>query len=682
MKLTSILFSSAKIQIILLLFVPLTTLFSQNLVPNWSFEQYSACPTGFTQIANAIGWYPSYVDNCCSYQVEYLNACGTSGFQVPSNVWGNHAASTGVAYMSQVTMAPSVTTNYRENIYAKLISPLVPGEKYYVSMRVVSATDCQNTTNNDGIKFSTNSYFSVNNIAAVHSTTVITDQVNWTTISGCYVADSAYTYIGVGNFFDDAHTTITTSCLGCSNQYPGYYVDDISVIPMTIGGNTAICAGDTSILTASGGSSYLWSNGNTTSSISVTPATTTIYSVTVINSSCNWDTSIVVTPAGGVNAGISKDTSICSGSNIILTATGGTTYIWNTGATTSSISVSPTSNSTYTVIVSAGKNCKDTTIQTQVNINPPGRGITISGNNPLCSNGGSDTLIVHGATTYLWSTGSTASTIIVTPGQDSTYSVITNNGGCNWDTSINVMATGSINANITKDMSVCPDSRVTLDAKGGNSYLWSTGATTSSINVSPASTTTYSVTVGAEKDCKDTTLATIVTVYSAGTINLCCSSSIQLGDSVMLKTTSSGNYIWLPTGTSMCDTCSSIYVKPSETTTYLIQTTTNQGCILRDSVIITIEGCGISWIPNAFTPNGDNLNATFYPKGSCIVSYEMYIFNKWGGLIYETKVSKPWNGQIYNNGNTAQEDTYVYELIINTSDKIQRTYIGKVTVLK
>ena len=124
-----------QLKLVILLFVS-GNLFSQNLVPNWSFEQYSSCPTTYTQIANAIGWYPSYVDNCCTYQVEYLNACGSPGFQVPSNVWGNHSASTGVAYMAQVTMAPTVTVNYRENIYAKLISPLVPGQTYYVSMNL------------------------------------------------------------------------------------------------------------------------------------------------------------------------------------------------------------------------------------------------------------------------------------------------------------------------------------------------------------------------------------------------------------------------------------------------------------------------------------------------------------------------------------------------------------------
>jgi gliding motility-associated-like protein len=675
-------YSLKKSLLLLLSLLPINNILAQNLVPNWSFEQYSHCPTTYTQIGYAIGWHPSYVDNCCGYQVEYLNACGSPGFQVPSSVWGYKYASTGVAYMAQASMAPTVKVNYRENIYTKLTSPLVPGRRYYVSMRACHATFCQVATNNDGVRFSTDTTFAVDNIAAVHSTNVISDTATWTTISGCYVADSAYTYVGVGNFFDDAHTTTTTSCPSCSNPYPGYFVDDISVIPMTIGGNTVICSGDTTILTASGGSSYLWSTGDTTSSITVTPTTTTTYSVTVINNSCNWDTSIIVTPTGGLNATISKDTSICSGNSITLIATGGTSYAWNNGATTSSISVSPTANSTYTVLVSAGKNCKDTTIQTQISINPPGSGITLSGNNPLCSNGGADTLVVYGATSYLWSTGSSSSSLIVAPGKDSSYSVIANNGGCNWDTTINVLATGSIKAIVTKDLSVCPNGSVVLVAAGGDTYMWSTGATTSSINVSPTSTSTYSVTIGAAKGCKDTTLITKVTVYNTGTVNLCCSASIPLTDSVMIKTNASGNYIWLPVGTSACDTCSSIYVKPTTNTTYIIETTTSQGCILSDSVIITIEGCGEVWIPNAFTPNGDKLNTTFYPMGSCIISYTIYVFNKWGGLIYQNSNSKPWNGEIFNSGNIVQEDTYVYELIVNTTDKIQRTYIGKVTVLK
>jgi gliding motility-associated-like protein len=415
--------------LIILFSAPGNYILSQNLVPNWSFEKYSACPNGYTQITNAIGWYPSYVDNCCGYQVEYLNACGTPGFQVPSNVWGNHTASTGQAYMAQVTMAPTVTTNYRENIYTKLISPLVPGETYYVSMKVVSATDCENTTNNDGIKFSTNSFFSVNNIAAVHSTVVITDQVNWTTISGCYMADSAYTYIGVGNFFDDAHTTMSYSCSSCSNVYPGYYVDDISVIPMTITASRfSICKGDSSILTASGGTSYLWSNGNTNSSIIVKPTINATYSVSITNPYCTLDTSITIIIG---NSGIiTGNDSVCNGSAIFLTASPGTAYLWNTGATTSSLQINHaiTADSLYYVIISNGS-CVDT-VYKKIVISQP------SAINACCNttitNGESVQLNASGASNYVWtpSTGLSCTNCqnpIATPLITTTYTVSTLN---------------------------------------------------------------------------------------------------------------------------------------------------------------------------------------------------------------------------------------------------------------
>ncbi len=307
-------------------------------------------------------------------------------------------------------------------------------------------------------------------------------------------------------------------------------------------------------------------------------------------------------------------------------------------------------------------------------------GITVTGNNPLCSNGGSDTLVVHGGSSYAWSTGSTSSSIAISPVSNTTYSVTVNKGSCSWDTTITVMTTGSIKASISKDTSICPDSRVTLTAKGGTIYNWSNGATTNSITVSPNATNNYFVVVGVG-GCKDTTLQTKINVYPGGTLSACCSATIQLGDSVVLTASGSGNYLWIPSGESLCDTCAKITVRPNSTTTYTVESTDSIGCKLKDSVIITVEGCGIVWLPNAFTPNGDELNDLFYPKGACIVSYTMYIFDRWGTLIYQTTTSKPWNGQVKNDGITVQEDTYVYELIINTSDRVQRSYIGKVTVI-
>src|SRR5205085_12087734 len=106
----------------------------------------------------------------------------------------------------------------------------------------------------------------------------------------------------------------------------------------------AICAGGSMTLTATGtaGVTYLWSNGATTQSITVSPSIATAYSVTVTTpEGCTASASGTVTinplPTVAVNSG-----AICAGGSITLTATGTTgTYLWSNGATTQSITVSP-----------------------------------------------------------------------------------------------------------------------------------------------------------------------------------------------------------------------------------------------------------------------------------------------------------------------------------------------------
>jgi hypothetical protein len=127
-------------------------------------------------------------------------------------------------------MAPQVTVNYRENIYTSLTTPLVRGNTYSVSMYVSHTDNSQSSTNNLGLKFAMGPSFPINNIAHVYTSIVITDTMNWTLISGSFVADSAYNYIAVGNFFTDANTTTTVSCASCSFNQHGYYIDDISVV--------------------------------------------------------------------------------------------------------------------------------------------------------------------------------------------------------------------------------------------------------------------------------------------------------------------------------------------------------------------------------------------------------------------------------------------------------------------
>src|SRR5690606_9385351 len=108
--------------------------------------------------------------------------------------------------------------------------------------------------------------------------------------------------------------------------------------------HSLVCSGSPAILTASGGDTYIWSTDETTTSITVTPTSSTSYTVTGIDANgCENTAKVTVTViplpliSASANPGI-----VCSGSPATLTATGGVSYEWSTTATGSSITVNPT----------------------------------------------------------------------------------------------------------------------------------------------------------------------------------------------------------------------------------------------------------------------------------------------------------------------------------------------------
>ncbi|MBP7810482.1 MAG: hypothetical protein KA163_14410, partial [Bacteroidia bacterium] len=130
---------------------------------------------------------------------------------------------------------------------------------------------------------------------------------------------------------------------------------------------TAICAGSSASLTASGATTYSWSTGGTGSSINVTPSVTATYTVDGTNS-CGTDTktiSVNVNPSPTVSA-VTSASILCAGNSASLTASGATTYSWTGVGAGASIVVSPTTTTTYTVEGIDANGCMDTTSFVQV----------------------------------------------------------------------------------------------------------------------------------------------------------------------------------------------------------------------------------------------------------------------------------------------------------------------------
>lgn len=206
---------------------------AQNLVPNGSFEDTVSCPTSRDI---------SFVQNWLSFggSPDYYNACATPGFvSVPSNLYGFQNASDGNAYCGIVTYVKGDNSNYhwyREALGVQLISDLVIGQKYYLSFKASFTlngfeTDC--ASNKLGAWF-TNSLFNssdsltsapISNLAQIYSDSIITDTVNWTTITGSFVADSTYRYMAIGNFFKNNIVDTVDYNNGLYASY--YYIDDV-----------------------------------------------------------------------------------------------------------------------------------------------------------------------------------------------------------------------------------------------------------------------------------------------------------------------------------------------------------------------------------------------------------------------------------------------------------------------
>jgi gliding motility-associated-like protein len=250
------------------------------------------------------------------------------------------------------------------------------------------------------------------------------------------------------------------------------------------------------LLAAAGGLSYSWSTGETNDSVYVSPLVNTIYSVVAGNSGC-YDTAqfqVIVKPRPV--ATVTGPASVCSGQTISLTAGGGTSYAWNTGAGTSTISISPLTDTFYSLVASNTFACSDTAIHSVTVLPLPA--VTISGISTICE-GETTILSASGTGTITWSTGDANNIINVSPLVSTVYTASATNS-CG---TVSDPVTLSVNSlpllNVSNDTTVLLGSSAGLLASGAATYVWSPVSGLSCSNcpdpvATLQSTTTYFVT--------------------------------------------------------------------------------------------------------------------------------------------------------------------------------------------
>jgi len=237
------------------------------------------------------------------------------------------------------------------------------------------------------------------------------------------------------------YKVVATNSFGCKDSASVTLWVKSKPIPIitAVPPNDSICAGDSAHLSGSGGGSYLWTPGNFTQS-NIWVKTNNTYSLAVSNGTCSTDTSVTITVIPSPLVTIVPPTStICFGSNITLTASGGGTYKWSNNSTNSFITVDPTSNSTYKVAVITN-GCKDSA-STTVTVDVPVL-------NACCDDsikfGDTVHLNANGATSYTWSPAAGLSCTncpdpIASPTVNTTYTVTSEDAnGCSQDRIITI----------------------------------------------------------------------------------------------------------------------------------------------------------------------------------------------------------------------------------------------------
>lgn len=507
------------------------------------------------------------------------------------------------------------------------------------------------------------------------------------------------------------YSCVTTDASGCSRT-DSLFVGEPSAIQVTVNKTNPSCNGasDGAVqLLVAGGTqpySYSWSvNGNNSATISNLTAGTINYTVIDANNCLFSDTVVLTNPPYFPIALSAQPDSICAGRSLTLIASGGIQYQWSNGASGSSLNVTPALSGYYSVVASNSAGCTSVDSIFVTVLNNPVMNLI---NDTLCFGQQYQptyTLTGGPANGITWDLGdgnqATGTALAHTYNQPGVYAVqaqVTNYLGCIAEANANVkvwpLPQAVLDLNLTNG---CQPLTVTLTDQSltaGDPIIqvrwlpWGIlGSSTYNHTFAQSGTYDVGIEVKTQAGCKDDTLlAGVVTVYpqaKAGFIVLNQPIS-ELYPRVQIQDQSINAESWQWT---FSDGFTSTLNEPehmlADTGNYTIVqiVTTSEGC--NDTLMkeITVIPEQMIWIPNAFSPNGDDKNEYFSATGWNITEYKMIIMNRWGQLLYETRdLNKGWDG-VYNDSNSP-EGVYSYYITFRDLKGREQIKVGKFTLIR
>ncbi len=401
---------------------------------------------------------------------------------------------------------------------------------------------------------------------------------------------------------------------------------------VTYTGSPTVCPNSSLTLNAGTGNGYTYqwmNNGNpiaNATSSSYNAAAAGVYSVQVYNGCYAKSSNVSVTTASAPSNTITPSgaTTFCQGGSVILNAASGLTYLWSNSATSQSITVSQNGN--YKVTVTNANNCTAVSGTVNVVVNSlPSATITPSGNTTICQ-GNSVALSVPSALSYMWSTGQTTQT--VSASQQTIYSVtVTDANGCSASSSVSITVNNVPSASITPSgaTSFCNGGSVTLQSGNAVSYLWSNGATTSSVIANASGN--YTVTITDANGCTNAASQTVTEFpVPDNSVTTDKPTTICAGDSVTLSAVAGTNYLWNTGAVTQ-------HITTLQSGSFVVTVTDNNNCTaVSQQITVTVNSNAVAAVQVA--------GNTIFCEGQWVV------FS-----------AQPGDSYLWNNGETTQSIT-------------------------
>lgn len=507
----------------------------------------------------------------------------------------------------------------------------------------------------------------------------LTQNPDLTTISG---SGTSYTISGLNT--NTTYSWSVTNANGCTSENSAdVLINSLPTLnPPTITTNNSTCstAGSSSISNYVAGNTYTFSPSGPNVAVNGDISNMTVgtsYTVTTAQGSCTSTASASFSNSAQLTTPVTPTISVVSatcnadGSASISNYVSGNTYTFSPAGPTldnnGNISAFTTGTS-YTVISSNGS-CSSTpsssfTIDAQT---PAPTAPTVSSPQSFC---GSATVsnLSPSTSDYKWYTTANGGTPLTSSDAliTGTYYVSQMIGNCESQrVAVNVIINSNPTLTITPNTTICSGDSIVLTTSGANNYVWQpSNATSSSITVSPSSTTTYTVTGTTTEGCSNTSSVTI-TVLSKPIASF--SSSVDSGyvslDVTFTNTSSNAtNYSWTINNSAAGSSSIFTHTFDNEGSYTVTLTASNGTCsdVATKTILAKILPPPVIIIPNIFTPNGDGANDEFFVEAQGAKDLSLEIFNRWGNMIHTLKgltngISDKWDGKGFSDG------TYFYK---------------------